>query len=337
MGDVVSMNKNIDQIINKAINGGEITAPELRNLLTVDYLSEESYMIQYAARKISAAVSNGKAEVHAQVGINVGPCPKNCHFCSFAPVNKVFPQEKIYSLEEILEKALRFEADGANAIYLMVTANYKLADYLAIAKEVKAALKSETPMVANVDDFDEDDGKALKKAGFAGIYHVVRMGEGIVTGIDPKVRLRTIAAAQKAGLLVGTCVEPVGPEHSLDEIVEKAMLVRAMKPVHAGSGRRINIPGSPLEIHGAFNEAQQAPITAAIKLAMGYSVPGHAGGDSSLFAMAGVNLSWAESGSNPRDIKANTVIGGTVAIRREAFQQAGWGIVEGPSVLFGSK
>ncbi|WP_371380000.1 radical SAM protein [Sporomusa aerivorans] len=331
------MDKQISQIISKAVEGGEITAPELQKLLSVHYLSEEAYLIQWAARKLSAAAAKGKAEVHAQVGINVGPCSKNCHFCSFAPINKVFPKEQVFSRAEIIEKALRFEADGANAIYLMVTANYKMADYLEIARDVRAALKPDTPMVANVDDFDEAGASALKTAGFAGIYHVIRMGEGVVTGIDPKVRLKTVAAAQKAGLLVGTCVEPVGPEHSIAEIVEKTMLAKAMKPVHAGSGRRINIPGSPLEVHGAFTEAQQAPITAAVKLAMGYDIPGHAGGDSSHFAMAGVNLSWAESGSNPRDTKANTVIGGTVDSRRQAFEQAGWEIVEGPSRLFGGR
>ncbi|QDR81690.1 radical SAM protein [Sporomusa termitida] len=328
------MNRNIAQIINKAIDGGELTGLELSRLLTVDYLSEEAYMIQYAARKISAAAAGGKAEVHAQVGINAGPCPKNCHFCSFAPVNKIFEAEKVYSLEEIIDKALVFEADGANAIYLMATATYGLPAYLAVARAVRTALKPETPLVGNVDDFAEDGAIALKQAGFAGVYHVLRMGEGRVTNIAPGTRLRTIAAARQAGLLVGTCVEPVGPEHTVEEIVEKTMLIKEIRPVHAGSGRRINIPGSPLEPYGALTQARQAHIIAAVKLAFGYSVPGHCGGDYGIAAMAGVNLSWAESGSNPRDTQANTVIGGTVASRRETFQQAGWEMVEGPSVLF---
>lgn len=330
-----TIDKNILQIINKAVDGGEITSDELRQLLSVHYLSAEAYLIEQAARKISSAASNGKAEVHAQVGINAGPCSKNCHFCSFAPVNKVFPKEQKYELEDIIQRCLNFEADGANAIYLMITADYNLADYLTIAKQVRAALKPETPLVANVDDFDEDGAKGLKKAGFVGIYHVLRMGEGAVTGIKPETRLNTIAAAKKAGLLVGTCVEPVGPEHSADEIVEKTMLVKAMKPVHAGSGRRVNIPGSPLSVHGVLSDAQQALNIAATKLAFGYDIAGHAGSrETGISAMAGVNLSWAESGSNPRDTKANTVIGGTVELRRETFRQAGWQIHEGPSALF---
>ena len=333
----VSMDKNVRRIINKALNGGELTTGELKQLLIVDCLSEEAYMLQYASRKVSAAASGSRAEVHAQVGINAGPCPKNCQFCSFAQSNKVFSKEKKFSLEEIIEKSLRFEADGANAIYLMGTANYKHGDFLAVARDVRAVLKPETPMVANVDDFDEEEAIAMKKAGLAGVYHVVRIGEGSVTGIDPKVRLRTIAAAQKAGLLVGTCVEPVGPEHSAEEIISIIMLVKALKPVYSGVGRRVDIPGSPLKAHGALNLARNTSIIAAVKLAMGYKVAGHAGGPSELAAMAGVNLSWAEAGSNPRDTQANTVIGGTVASRRQAFEEAGWEMVDGPSVMFNSR
>ncbi|HEY3424273.1 MAG TPA: radical SAM protein, partial [Negativicutes bacterium] len=283
---------------------------------------------------ISAAASQGKAEVHAQVGINVGPCPKNCQFCSFAPINKVFDTEKVYTLEEIIEKSLLFEADGANAIYLMATATYKFEDYIKIAKEVKLVLKPETIFIANTDDFDEDGAKALRNVGFAGIYHVIRMGEGSVTDIDPKVRLKTIAAAKKAGLLVGTCVEPVGSEHSIDELIEKTLLVREMQPVHAGSGRRINIPGSPLAVYDELNAAQIAHILAAVKLAIGYQTIGHCGGHNEIAAMAGVNLSWAEAGSNPRDTEANTVKGGTVKIRQETFIEAGWEILKGSSAIF---
>jgi len=327
------LDKVIAQIINKALDGGEITAVELRCLLSVHHLSEESFMIRYASRKISQTASKGKAEVHAQVGIDSGPCPLNCQFCSFAACNKVFDKKVVRTLEEIIKSSLRFEADGANAVYLMKTAAYRFEDFINMAKEVKAALKPETTFIANTDDFDEDGARTLKKTGFDGIYHVVHMGEGTETEIDPKLRLKTIAAAKKAGLLIGTCVEPIGPEHTLDEIIEKTMLVREMQPVHAGAGRRIKIPGSPLEIHGELNEAQISHILAAVKLAIGYHAIGHCGGIE-IGAMAGVNLTWAEVGSNPRDTEVNTVKGKTVKLCQAELKEAGWEILEGPSVMF---
>jgi biotin synthase len=331
------MDSKIGQIISKALDGGEITAPELRALLSVHYLSGEAYAIQYASRKISAAASDGRAEVHAQVGIDVGPCTKNCQFCSFAAVNKVFSRPKVHDLEEIIRQCLQFEADGANAIYLMITADFPFADYLKIAREVRAALKPATPMISNTGDFDDDGARALAEAGFVGVYHVVRMGEGVVSAIKPATRLQTIEAARRAGLLVGTCVEPVGPEHSVDELADKAMLARRMHPVHCGSGRRIHIPGSPLEAHGTLNEGQITHIMASVKLAMGYGITGHCSGNTELTAMAGTNLSWAEACANPRDTKERTVRGGTVKKRQAAFREAGWDIVDGPSRIFGSK
>jgi biotin synthase len=47
------VDKKIGQIVSKALDGGEITPEELRQLFGVDYLSEESFVIQYASRKIA--------------------------------------------------------------------------------------------------------------------------------------------------------------------------------------------------------------------------------------------------------------------------------------------
>jgi biotin synthase len=332
------MNKNIAQIINKATDGGVIDAQELRELFAVNYLSEESYMIQYASRKISEAASNGKAEVHAQMGINVGPCPRNCQFCSFAEINKIFTESKQNPLDEIIENCLKFEADGANAIDVMITASYNFNDYLKVARAIKAALKTDIPLIANVGDFGEEAAKELKKAGFTGIYHAIRLGEGTVTAIDPKLRWRTIQAAQKAGLLVGTCLEPVGPEHSLDEMVEKTIYTRDMKAVYSGAGRRITIPASPLAAHGMLNYGQMGHILAAVRLATGYEMVGNCTHEPNhIGAMAGANLLWAEVGSNPRDVEENTVRGWTVKRCHEVLKEAGWNILEGPSVMYSHK
>jgi len=329
------MDKKIRQYIDKALDGGEITANELKALFAVDYLSEESYMIQYASRKMSTVASKGKAEVHAQVGLNAGLCPKNCQFCSFAAINKVFDKASERSIEKVIESCLSFEADGANAIYLMATATYKFEDFLNVGREVKKALKTTVPLIANIGDFNEEGAKALKKAGFDGIYHAVRLGEGVVTKIDPKTRLETIAFARNAGLRIGTCLEPVGPEHTLDELVEKTFISKEMKPGYSGAGRRVNIPGSPLEAHGSYNFAQMAHILAAVRLALGYGIIGNCTHEpNKIGAMAGANLLWAEAGSNPRDTKESTIRGCTVKKIREMYQEAGWEVLEGPSVMY---
>ncbi|HWQ73976.1 MAG TPA: radical SAM protein [Syntrophomonas sp.] len=332
------MDKNIAQIINKALDGGEINAQELRQLFAVHYLSEESFMIQYASRKICEAACAGKAEVHGQMGINVGSCPRNCQFCSFAEVNNSFPEAKENPLDDIIANCLKFEADGANAIYLMITATYKFSDFIKAGKAVKAALKTDVPLISNVGDFNEEVAKELKDAGFTGIYHAIRLGEGTVTAIDPKLRWRTINAAKNAGLLIGTCLEPVGPEHTLDELVEKTLFTREMKAVYSGAGRRITIPTSSLAVHGMSNYAQMGHILAAVKLATGYEMVGNCTHEPNhIGALAGANLLWAEIGSNPRDTEADTVRGWTVERCQDVFKETGWDILEGPSVMYREK
>ena len=332
------MNQEVEQILNKAIAGTIITSDELLLLLQQEPESREAFAIWQAARKIGMESSKGMAEVHAQVGVNAGPCSKNCQFCSFAPINDVFPEEKRYSAEEIVERALRFETDGANAIYLMITADYPFELFLAVSRAVRKALKPESIMVANVGDFGNAEAKQLKEAGYAGIYHVWRMGEGETTEIDPAIRKETMLAAKRNGLKVGTCIEPCGPEHSLTEIVKRAVFLRdEIKPVHTGCGRRLPIPTSPLKDLGILDKLAQALRMAATRVFFGYEIPWHAGDHSILGGVTGCNLSWAESGSNPRDTKADTVIGATVATRTEAFEETGWKVVKGPSIMFGCK
>lgn len=332
------MDKTVAQIINKALDGGEIAAAEIGKLFAVHYLSEESFLLQQASRKMSAAAAKGKAEVHGQVGIDNGPCPKKCAYCSFAAQHDVFPEPKVYAPEDIIAKCLELEAAGANAIYLMATAAVPLADYLRIARKVRTALQPDTPLVANIDDFDEAGARALVQAGIAGIYHCVRLGEGEVTAIDPAVRVRTIKAAKQAGLLFGTSVGPVGPEHTLPELVATTVLTRELKPTNSACVRRINIPGLPLTAHGSMNYGQMAHLLAAVRLACGYGVTGFGTHEpNGMGAMAGANLFWAEQGANPRDTSEDTVRGWTVGQARALLAEAGWEVLDGPSVMFGRR
>ncbi len=332
------MDKGIAKIVYKALDGGEITAAEIKKLFSVDWLSEEGFLLQYASRKMSEATTKGKAEVHGQVGIDVGPCPKNCEYCSFAAKHSVFPIPEVHPLTEIVEACQGLEAAGANAVYLMATAAVALPDYIKIAREVRAALRPETPLIANVDDFDGDGARALRKAGIAGIYHCVRLGEGKVTAIDPRVRVRTIRAAKKAGLLLGTSVGPVGPEHTVEELTATTVLTRDLKPVNSAACRRINIPGLPLTAHGSVRYGQMAHILAVVRLASGYDVIGFGTHEpNGMGAMAGANLFWAERGTNPRDTSETTVRGWTVEQARALLVEAGWEALEGPSAMFGGR
>jgi biotin synthase len=296
-------------------------------------------MMLAASRRKSEHAGNGLAEVHAQVGLNIAPCPRNCSFCSFAAKNKVFTERVEISAEEAVAKAKQLEADGANAVYIMSTADYSFEKFVNISREIRKSLRPETVLVANIGDFTREQAKKLKDTGFVGIYHAVRLGEGRDTTIPVNKRLMTFKNAREAGLSLGTCVEPVGNEHSIEELVEKTIITRDAKPVYSGAARRIPIPGTNMAQYGIVSEAKMAHILAVVRLALGYDVPGNCTHEPNVIgAAAGANLLWAEAGANPRDTEKETEgkRGMTVKECIKVFEEAEWHVLQGPSKFYGA-
>ncbi len=330
------MDSDVMRIINKALDGGELSMAEGVQLLSWDDLSDEAAAVRLAGRRLSDELLP-QAEIHGQIGLNTGLCPADCKFCSFAASNKVFAEPSEESLETVVGYVQLLEEAGANAIYLMATARYDQERFLEYGRAAAKALLKDTPLIANVGDFDHDYAMELKHAGFAGVYHVIRMGEGEFTRLPVQQRWDTIHAAQDAGLLLGSCVEPIGPEHSLEEIVEKALITREMQARFSGAMRRTPIPTSELAAHGTLSYARMATIVAAVALITGRAIPGNCTHEpNQLAAFNGANLLWAEVGSNPRDTEGKTEgnRGWTVARCRDLLEECGWDVLEGPSALF---
>ncbi len=331
------MDKNVKMMVDGAMNRRLLSAAEIKVLLALPTASEESLYVQHAALQINKEVMAGKAEIHGQVGINSGPCACNCAFCSFAASNRIFTEQRVEAIESIIEKSIRLQAEGANAVYLMTTAAFNFADFLDISRRVRSSLEAETVLVANIGDFGYQEAIALKEAGFNGVYHAVRLGEGVNTRISVQKRLDTIAAIHKAGLKLGTCVEPVGQEHTLDELVEKILITREAHPVFSGAMRRIPIPNTSMCAYGKTSEARMANIIAVVRLATGYEIAGNCTHEPNVLGVtASANLLWAEAGANPRDTVHDTESsrGFDMAKCREILCEADTEWIQGPSRMF---
>lgn len=95
---------------------------------------------------------------------------------------------------------------------------------------------------------------------------------------------------------MGTCVEPVGPEHSIEGLVEKTIITRDASPCFSGAARRIPIPGTELAPHGMVSEARMAHFLAVVRLAVGCDTPDNCTHEPNVIgAAAGANPLWAES------------------------------------------
>jgi biotin synthase len=325
---------HIDELMKKSRAGDVLSREELVCLLSLAPDSTESYMVMAEATRVSKELSGGKAEVHAQFAINLAPCACNCLFCSFAKINGIFSVVTELTPEQAVAYARQFENDGANAVFMMSTAKYPFERFIEMSREVRKNLKPETTLIANVGDQSHKNAIRLKEAGFSGVYHALRLREGKDTGLSVQKRKQSISNFKEAGLEVGTCVEPVGPEHTNQELAEMIEFTASFNPSYSGAARRIPIPGTAITKRGVITEMRMAQIVAVTRLGMPRSVMGNCTHEPcTLGAIAGANLFWAEVGANPRDIEEKTEQGRgeTVSSCKSIFQESNWDIWNGPS------
>ena len=324
----------INELIKKSRAGDVLSRKELVYLLALEPDSVETYNVMAEATRVSKELSDSKAEIHAQFAINLAPCPCDCLFCSFAKINGIFSEATELAPEHIVAYARQFEADGANAVFMMSTAMYPFERFIEMSREVRKSLKPETTLIANIGDLTLKNSVSLKDAGFSGVYHAVRLREGKDTSLSVEKRKQSINNFKEAGLEVGTCVEPVGPEHTNEELAEMIEFTASFNPSYSGAARRIPIPGTSIAKRGVISEMRMAQIVAATRLGMPRSVMGNCTHEPcTLGAIAGANLFWAEVGANPRDIEEKTEKGRgeTVSRCQSIFHESNWDVWSGPS------
>jgi biotin synthase len=316
------MTKDIGDILQRSLDGGEISRKECLRLMEIKDYSSEMYDLFFAANKLTRDTFNGKGEVHAQVGIDYSACPRKCDFCVFGGTPL---EHRELTKEEVVARAKEFERAGADAIYLMATAAFDFGRFIGIGEVVKAAVSPRIPLVANIDDFGSIEAHELSDAGFSAIYHTVRLREGRDTRIDPKTRTATIEHAKRADLKIFFCVEPVGPEHTSEEIVELMFLGKELGVAFSGAMRRTSTCGTVLQKHGEISWIELAKIVAITRLVMGDSVVAHCTHEPNLASLlAGANLIWAETGPNPRDICPDTSNSGGRGLSIQDCQRLLW-------------
>lgn len=326
--------QKVYDIVEKGLGGDGLSESEVLELYEVEETSKEAAYIRWAGQELSMLAADGVAEIHAQIGLNSTVCPKNCKFCSFALCNNVRKGKYELPREDVLEYAKLYQEQGANLILMLTTASYGFNQLVDMVGSVRGVISTDMPLLVNTDDLSLDQCEQLKEAGANGAYHAVRMREGEDTGIAVEKRMSTFVHLRTAGLSLSTCVEPVGPEHTPEELTEATMRCIATDPISAGVGKRITVPGTPLAPRGMLTDIANANMVAIYRLATGRGLRLNCSANTVMTAASGANLAWAEVGSNPRDLVARTEHGGrgnTIAHYRKMFASSGWKVLDGPS------
>ncbi len=319
------LSPGVAEILEKGADSAGISREEALILMRLELGSKETYALMQTANRMSRRWFRNKGEKHFHIGLNVEPCAMDCAFCSLTRRAGVFKEKIEFSEETLIAWARQGEAAGADALNLMTTGGYPFGRLLEVGRLLKEHVA--VPLVANTRDITHREGEELLAAGFVGFYHAVRLGEGQVTPFKPERRVQTIRVLGDVGLRWMNCIEPVGPEHSPEEIVDLMLLARRHAATYSGVMRRINFPGSPMERYGMITELEMARMVAVSRLVMGAGPRAHCTHEPNAAALlAGANLLFPEVGSSPRDGEADTGRGRgrTLADCTRLFKEMNW-------------
>lgn len=319
-------NMNVTELL-QAAQVRDLTKEEAVQLLNIKNCSEEYHELLKTADLMTRKEFHNKAYIFSQIGLNASPCPMNCRFCSMAASNYVMGtkfQKTMADIEEIKETADRLIKAGTHDLFLMTTADYPTDEYIAIGAEIKKILPEGVRLVANIGDFDKETAEKLIQAGFTGVYHIRRLGEGKDTDIKPERRIQTLHTIKDAGLELYYCVEPIGPEHTYDEIADEMFRAKEFGVEAMAAMRRTPVPGTPLADKGMITAAELTKIGAVTRLVTKPTRSMNIHEVTPMTLIAGINQLYAEAGANPRDKVEDTSANRGYSVERviELFKDA---------------
>jgi biotin synthase len=319
----------VAQILERAEENCPPTKQECCQLLSYPEQSLEAGVLIAVADHISRRRFANHAMLLGQIGIEIAPCPGRCKFCAFSADNPMPGNGKL-SVEQILERAYAFSEEGdLYALFLMTMHDFDFSHLLSVVAAVRQTIRSQTQIVVNIGDLEGSQGIELRSAGVSGAYHICRLREGTDTDLQPARRMRTIEIIGKAGLDLYYCCEPIGPEHTPEELIDQLFIGIEFGCFQHAAMRRVSVPGTPLFAKGQITERRLAQVTAVAALAtLGCketkSIAVH---EPNLLGLcAGANTIYAETGANPRDSASDTQghRGLDMNDCRKMLHEAGW-------------
>ncbi len=296
----------IDKVLDSVREGNLLNKQEAVLLLNIKNGTDDFYKLISLANEMTHHEFKDKGFIFAQIGLNAEPCPVNCKFCSMGEDH--YAMESVWNkdIDSILLEAKVLIDSGIDDLFLMTTADYPINQFMNVAKRIKEILPDSVKLVANIGDFDYDAALKLKEIGFTGAYHINRLREGIDTTIKPEFRIKTLDSIKRAGLELYYCVEPIGPEHSYEEIADEMLRARDYNVGAMAVMRRIPVKGTPLYEKGQISSVELSKIAAVARIVTRPYRSMNAHETTQMSLICGVNQLYAEIGANPQDNNSNT-------------------------------
>lgn len=264
--------EHITALLNSCAADRCLTPREATLALSSELQGEALRQLLEAAHRRMCRISGSHARLWAAIGVDAAACMRNCAFCSHGVQWGVYPDNYELAPEEVCRQAADIGVLEPDWFTLRTTQDYGIGRLSELVKRVRHVLPPRTEVAVNTGEFDLAAARALKDAGATTVYHTYRLREGVDTGIAPSERMETLGIIRKSGLKLAALVEPVGPEHSDEEIVEAAFRLKETGVSLGGCMARVPVPGTPLAKFGKVDEDRIVRIIAMTRLISGPEV-----------------------------------------------------------------
>ena len=292
----------VERAKEKAFRGETFTKEELIELLSIDPKSEEVEALGMAAHEVAQEVTEGKARLWGAIGVDYKPCEMDCKFCSLGKSWGIVKEEKEYTLKEMIRQVRYYVENDFHYILLRSTEFYDPNSLGKIIKSIREAVPGDYELGCNIGELEEADAESMYECGGRIAYHCVRLREGVDTRFRVEDRVHTVEVIRDSKMKLGFWVEPVGVEHTNEEIAEKILETLHYQTDVCGVMARVPVAGTPFENVPMISEKRMAQITAVLRLACGRTVKDICTHPASELAVRyGANVITLETGAIPRD------------------------------------
>ena len=291
----------IDDVKRKALSAEELTREELIGLISIDPDSEECDYLGHVSREVKEKISGNEVHIGSSIGVDLRPCQMSCRFCSLGEEWGLVDGEYELSDDTILELVGHVLSKGHDKVTLRTTEFYPIDRLCNLCSKIRARYGYDFAITANTGELDEGSARKLKDAGFNAIYHAIRIREGIDTPLSIERRISTVRAAQAAGLRVSGGLDPIGIEHTPEELADCILRYRELRTNGICVMKRVSVKGTPYGDMQEISDRRLAQLTAICRLAGGasWAVATH--------PALSLSLKWGgdhiavETGANPRN------------------------------------
>lgn len=292
----------IDECKAKCLAGEALSRGEIVSLLGVETGSADDEYLRSAAREAAAKIAGGRGYIWCAVGMDYAPCTMNCKFCSFGEKWGIVREPRHVGQEEIFSHVRQYAENGAAYVILRTTEFYDLDRLLGFIPEIRAKIPGGYAIVLNTGELDAAAAAKAKAAGVYGVYHALRLREGTDTPFNPAERIATMKNVSASGMTLVSLVEPLGCEHTDEEIADSFLNAAACGAKICGAMARFPVEGTPFGSSPMISGTRLAHVVAALRLSGGSAVRDICVHKATPEALeSGANVMVVESGAIPRD------------------------------------